>query len=122
VVAASVLRDEVHVRHILIKPSEIRSEAATKELAEKLYDRISSGEDFATLAKSFSEDPGSALNGGDLNWVDPDSLVPEFREQMADAKQGVVTKPFRPSTAGTSWKCWAAAPPTAPKKPVSNKR
>jgi parvulin-like peptidyl-prolyl isomerase len=35
-----VLRDEVHVRHILIKPSEIRSEAATKELAEKLYDRI----------------------------------------------------------------------------------
>ncbi len=91
----SVLRDEVHVRHILIKPSEIRSEAATKELAEKLYDRISSGEDFATLAKSFSEDPGSALHGGDLNWVDPDSLVPEFREQMADAKQGVVTKPFR---------------------------
>lgn len=91
----SVLRDEVHVRHILIKPSEIRSEAATKELAEKLYDRITSGEDFATLAKSFSEDPGSALNGGDLNWVDPDSLVPEFREQMADAKQGVVTKPFR---------------------------
>ncbi|MEN5239527.1 MULTISPECIES: peptidylprolyl isomerase SurA [Pseudomonas] len=91
----SVLRDEVHVRHILIKPSEIRSEAATKELAEKLYDRINSGEDFATLAKSFSEDPGSALHGGDLNWVDPDSLVPEFREQMADAKQGVVTKPFR---------------------------
>ncbi len=91
----SVLRDEVHVRHILIKPSEIRSEAATKELAEKLYDRITSGEDFATLAKSFSEDPGSALNGGDLNWVDPDSLVPEFREQMADAQQGVVTKPFR---------------------------
>nr|WP_178125786.1 peptidylprolyl isomerase SurA [Pseudomonas sp. EMN2] len=91
----NVLRDEVHVRHILIKPSEIRSEAATKELAERLYDRITSGEDFATLAKSFSEDPGSALNGGDLNWVDPASLVPEFQEQMADAQQGVVTKPFR---------------------------
>ncbi|MGE8328931.1 MULTISPECIES: peptidylprolyl isomerase [Pseudomonas] len=91
----SVLRDEVHVRHILIKPSEIRSEAATEQLAEKLYDRIQNGEDFATLAKSFSEDPGSALNGGDLNWVDPNSLVPEFREQMADAQQGQVTKPFR---------------------------
>jgi len=91
----SVLRDEVHVRHILIKPSEIRSEAATEQLAERLYDRINNGEDFAELAKSFSEDPGSALNGGDLNWVDPNSLVPEFREQMSNAQQGVVTKPFK---------------------------
>ena len=91
----SVLRDEVHVRHILIKPSEIRSEAATEQLAEKLYERIQNGEDFATLAKSFSEDPGSALNGGDLNWVDPNSLVPEFREQMAQAQQGQVTRPFK---------------------------
>jgi peptidyl-prolyl cis-trans isomerase SurA len=91
----NVLRDEVHVRHILIKPSEIRSEAATKQLAERLYDRIQNGEDFGELAKSFSEDPGSALNGGDLNWVDPNSLVPEFREQMATAQQGVVTKPFK---------------------------
>jgi peptidyl-prolyl cis-trans isomerase SurA len=93
--AANVLRDEVHVRHILIKPSEIRSEAATQQLAERLYERIKNGEDFAELAKSFSEDPGSALNGGDLNWVDPNSLVPEFREQMANAPQGEVTRPFR---------------------------
>lgn len=53
----NVLRDEVHVRHILIKPSEIRSEAATEQLAERLYDRIKNGEDFGELAKSFSEDP-----------------------------------------------------------------
>ncbi|MCW2269372.1 Chaperone SurA precursor [compost metagenome] len=91
----TMVRDEVHVRHILIKPSEIRSEAATKQLAEKLYDRIKSGEDFGELARSFSEDPGSALNGGDLNWVDPNALVPEFREQMANAPQGEVTKPFQ---------------------------
>ncbi|MDD0973410.1 peptidylprolyl isomerase [Pseudomonas fontis] len=91
----AMMRDEVHVRHILIKPSEIRSEAATKQLAEKLYDRIQNGEDFSELAKSFSEDPGSALNGGDLNWIDPNALVPEFREEMARAQQGVVTKPFK---------------------------
>ncbi|PWB31300.1 molecular chaperone SurA [Pseudomonas sp. SDI] len=91
----AMVRDEVHVRHILIKPSEIRSEAATQALAEKLYERIQNGEDFAQLAKSFSEDPGSALNGGDLNWVDPNSLVPEFREEMANAQQGQVTKPFK---------------------------
>ena len=91
----AMVRDEVHVRHILIKPSEIRSEAATKQLAEKLYDRISAGEDFAELAKSFSEDPGSALNGGDLNWVDPSALVPEFREVMTNIPQGQLSKPFQ---------------------------
>ncbi len=91
----TMVRDEVHVRHILIKPSEIRSEAATKALAEKLYERIQNGEDFAQLAKSYSEDPGSALNGGDLNWIDPNALVPEFREEMANAQQGQVTKPFK---------------------------
>jgi peptidyl-prolyl cis-trans isomerase SurA len=88
-------RDEVHVRHILIKPSEIRSPAATKELAERLYSRIQNGEDFGELAKSFSEDPGSALNGGDLNWVDPNSLVPEFRETMASTPVNTISKPFQ---------------------------
>ena len=89
------MRDEVHVRHILVKPSEIRDEAQTKALAQKIYDRIEGGEDFATLAKSFSEDPGSALNGGDLNWIDPKALVPEFREVMANTPQGQLSKPFK---------------------------
>ncbi|PHX41907.1 molecular chaperone SurA [Pseudomonas syringae pv. syringae] len=89
------MRDEVHVRHILIKPSEIRNEEETKRLAQKIYDRIENGEDFAELAKSFSEDPGSALNGGDLNWVDPNSLVPEFRQVMSETPQGVLSKPFQ---------------------------
>nr|WP_178117937.1 peptidylprolyl isomerase [Pseudomonas sp. R5(2019)] len=93
--AGAQMRDEIHVRHILIKPSEIRSEAETKLLAERLYERITSGEDFATLAKSFSEDPGSALNGGDLNWIDPNALVPEFREVMARTPQGELSKPFK---------------------------
>lgn len=89
------MRDEVHVRHILIKPSEIRSEEETRRLAQKIYERIENGDDFSELAKSFSEDPGSALNGGDLNWVDPNSLVPEFREVMNETPQGVLSKPFK---------------------------
>lgn len=91
----TLVRDEVHVRHILIKPSEIRSEDETRRLAERLYQRIVAGEDFAELAKSFSEDPGSALNGGDLNWIDPNSLVPEFREVMAKTPSGELSKPFQ---------------------------
>ncbi|GGK02091.1 peptidylprolyl isomerase [Pseudomonas matsuisoli] len=93
--AGNQVRDEVHVRHILIKPSEIRSEAETQKLIDRLYQRIVSGEDFATLAKNFSEDPGSALNGGDLNWIDPNGLVPEFRQVMADTPAGELSKPFR---------------------------
>nr|WP_243434831.1 MULTISPECIES: peptidylprolyl isomerase [unclassified Pseudomonas] len=92
---SKMLRDEVHVRHILLKPSEIRSDEETQRLAEKLYERIQAGESFSELAKKYSEDPGSKLNGGDLNWVDPESLVPEFREVMNNAPQGQVTKPFR---------------------------
>lgn len=89
------VRDEVHVRHILIKPSEIRSEEETQRLAQRLYERIQAGEDFAELAKSFSEDPGSALNGGDLNWIDPNALVPEFRQVMANTASGELSKPFK---------------------------
>ncbi len=87
-------RDEVHVRHILLKPSEIRSPEATQKLAQRLYERLRNGEDFAALAKQFSEDPGSALNGGDLNWIDPSSLVPVFREEMARTEIGQLSKPF----------------------------
>ncbi|MBB2496730.1 peptidylprolyl isomerase [Aquipseudomonas ullengensis] len=92
---STAVREEVHVRHILIKPSEIRSEEETRRLVERLYERITSGEDFAELAKNFSEDPGSALNGGDLNWIDPQALVPEFRDVMANTATGQLSKPFK---------------------------
>ena len=87
--------EQVHVRHILIKPSEIRSEAEAQRLAERLYERIRGGEAFDELAKKFSEDPGSALNGGDLNWIDPNALVPEFRQVMADTASGQLSRPFK---------------------------
>ena len=91
----SQIREQVHVRHILIKPSEIRSEEDTQRLIQRLYERVRNGEDFAELAKRFSEDPGSALNGGDLNWIDPESLVPEFRQVMAQSREGQLSEPFR---------------------------
>jgi peptidyl-prolyl cis-trans isomerase SurA len=89
------VREEVNVRHILIKPSEIRSEAETKRLVERLHERLLAGEDFSELAKSFSEDPGSALNGGSLDWIDPSVLVPEFRDVMSNTASGELSKPFK---------------------------
>lgn len=87
-------KEEVQVRHILIKPSEIRSPEATEQLVRKLHQRLLDGEDFASLARQFSEDPGSARNGGELNWITPQSLVPEFREVMAGTAIGQLSRPF----------------------------
>ena len=92
---ANQMVTEFNVRHILIKPSEIRSEAEAAQLAERLHQRIQNGESFATLARSFSEDPGSALNGGSLNWVTPDTMVPEFRDVMTTIPEGQVSRPFQ---------------------------
>jgi peptidyl-prolyl cis-trans isomerase SurA len=89
------LRDEVHVRHILVKSSEIRSEDETRRLAERLHQRLLAGDDFAELARNFSEDPGSALNGGDLDWIDPGVLVPEFQAVMARTATGEISVPFQ---------------------------
>ncbi len=89
------IRDEVHVRHILVKPSEVRTEQEARQMIQKLYDRIMAGESFTELAGAYSEDPGSALNGGDLNWIDPEVLVPEFRRMMQNTPSGELSVPFR---------------------------
>ncbi len=86
---------QTHVRHILVKPSEIRSEAETKALIEDVYKQLQNGADFAELAKKYSEDPGSALNGGDLGWTSGDEFVPAFQKAMADTPTGSLSKPFQ---------------------------
>lgn len=91
----NLLVSEFNVRHILIKPSEIRSEAEAAQLIRRLYERIGNGESFETLARSFSEDPGSALNGGSLDWVMPDAMVPEFRDVMLETPTGQLSTPFQ---------------------------
>ena len=90
-----VVQDQVHVRHILIKPTEIRSDLEARMLAKSLYDRVKKGEEFSELAKAYSDDTGSALNGGDMNWISPDALVPEFRKVMMNSADHVVSEPFR---------------------------
>lgn len=89
------LVEEFQVRHILIKPSEIRTEGEAAQLVQRLYERIAAGESFATLARSFSEDPGSALAGGSLGWITPDVMVPEFRDVMTSIPTERVSRPFQ---------------------------
>ncbi|GGD07022.1 chaperone SurA [Halopseudomonas salina] len=92
--ASEQLVEEYSVRHILVKPSEIRSPEETAKLSQRLYERIQAGESFAKLARGFSEDPGSALNGGSLDWVMPETMVTEFREVMTSIEEGQVSRPF----------------------------
>jgi peptidyl-prolyl cis-trans isomerase SurA len=71
------------VRHILIKTNEIIDDAEARKRLFALKSRIADGDDFATLARSHSDDKGSALKGGDLGWVEPGSLVKPFEDAMA---------------------------------------
>lgn len=82
-------------RHILIKTSEVVSPENAKQMIDSLYNRIQAGEDFATLAATFSGDPGSARDGGSLGWVTPGMMVPEFDQLMQNTAVGQVTQPFQ---------------------------
>lgn len=75
---------ETKVRHILIAPNEIRSIDEAKILAAEVRQKILADEDFVFLAREYSDDPGSALTGGDLGWAEPGTLVPEFETMMAN--------------------------------------
>jgi peptidyl-prolyl cis-trans isomerase SurA len=83
------------VRHILVQPSAIRTEAETQALIEDIHQQLEEGADFAELARVHSQDPGSALNGGDLGWTSGNEFVPEFRDAMAATPTGQRSAPFR---------------------------
>ncbi|MDE1463218.1 peptidylprolyl isomerase [Spartinivicinus poritis] len=90
-----LMQTQFKARHILLKPSEIRSEQQTKALADRLYLRLENGEDFTQLAKAFSDDSGSALNGGSLDWVNPSDMVPAFRDKLPEVSVNTISKPFK---------------------------
>lgn len=73
---------QMHARHILLKPNQILDSAAVKQKIIGIRERIVRGDDFATLAHAESEDPTSANDGGDLGWVSPGETVPEFEKAL----------------------------------------
>ena len=89
--------DQTLVRHILVQPSEIRSEKQTKDLMNEIYQKLVDGEDFKQLARQYSEDPGSKMEGGELGWSAPDTFDPAFEEVMNSVDTGEVSRPFQSS-------------------------
>lgn len=86
---------QYHVRHILIQPNEVLNDAQAKQRIDSIYNRLKAGEKFSTLATIFSNDPGSAANGGDLGWVSLGSMVPEFEDTMKTTPVGQISAPFK---------------------------
>jgi len=73
---------QTKVRHILIKTNELIDDDEAKKRLQALRDRIIDGDDFAKLARANSDDKGSAIKGGSLEWVSPGDLVKPFEETM----------------------------------------
>jgi peptidyl-prolyl cis-trans isomerase SurA len=94
--SAPVVITQTHARHILIKTSEIVTEAEAKKLILEIKQRIDSGAGFAEQAKRYSQD-GSAQQGGDLDWLSPGQTVPEFEgaiNKLQAGQMGMVQTQF----------------------------
>ncbi len=88
------VEDQIHVRHILMKTTELADDATVRQKLTALRERILKGEEFAGLARTTSEDPGSATEGGELGWAGPGTFAPEFEQAIAGLKDNEVSEPF----------------------------
>ncbi|MCP5209473.1 MAG: peptidylprolyl isomerase [Hahellaceae bacterium] len=91
---ASQVVTQKNVRHILVKPSEIKTPEEARAEIDVYYKKLLAGEDFSALAKEHSEDPISAVSGGELGWVGPGDMVETFEQQMNNTPTGVYSEPF----------------------------
>ena len=87
--------EERRVRHILLSVNDPKEDAAVKEKAEGILKRAQGGEDFAKLAKEFSQDPGSAAQGGDLGMSQRKAFVGPFADAAFSMKVGEITGPVK---------------------------
>jgi len=95
ITAESQAVSQVNVRHILVRPSQIRNEAQTEQLIKQIRTLLEAGNDFGRLAEAHSEDPGSALTKGELGWILPDTMEPEFAQRARTLPVNQLSQPFR---------------------------
>ena len=93
--AERTMVDQLHVRHILLRPNEILDEAAVQQKVRGIRAQIVGGDDFATIAEAVSEDTASAADGGELGWVSPGDTVPEFEQALAKLPLNELSEPIK---------------------------
>ena len=89
--------DQTLARHILVQPSEIRTEKQAELLIKDIYKRLLDGEDFKQLARQYSEDPGTKMDGGNLGWANPGEYDPAFETTLNATKIGEIANPVQSS-------------------------
>ena len=85
---------QFQVRHILLRADELIPLSEVRQRLSQLKRRIEGGEDFAALARSHSQDSVSAANGGELGWISPGDMVPQFEEIVFPLPVGKISEPF----------------------------
>jgi peptidyl-prolyl cis-trans isomerase SurA len=93
--AERTMVDQLHVRHILLRPNEILDEAAVQQKMLGIRAQIAGGDDFGTVARAVSEDTASATDGGDLGWLSPGDTVPDFEQAIAELPLGELSQPIK---------------------------
>ncbi len=86
---------QTHSRHILLRTGETRSNKAAKMELQEFRSRILAGESFTDIARAFSDDTASALNGGDLGWLSPGVATPQFQSVMDRTPVNATSQPFQ---------------------------
>jgi peptidyl-prolyl cis-trans isomerase SurA len=89
------LVEQSRVRHILVQPSDAITEAEAETKVRDLFEKLQNGADFAELARTESDDSVSGSDGGNLGWVSPGQMVPEFEQAMQSATVGQIEGPVR---------------------------
>ncbi|MFB9160780.1 peptidyl-prolyl cis-trans isomerase SurA [Psychrobacter pacificensis] len=91
----TMLIPQWHTRHILVKFDELQTDALAEQKINDLYEQLRNGADFAALASTYSDDPGSAGRGGDLDWVSEEDMVAPFEATMKNTAVGDYSAPFK---------------------------
>ncbi|MDA9909906.1 peptidylprolyl isomerase, partial [Gammaproteobacteria bacterium] len=87
--------EQYHIRHILIEPNEIRTEAQAEDLVNEIHQRIIDGEDFGDIARQLTDDESSIVAGGDLDWVTFGQYPPDFLALVQSLEDGEMSVPVR---------------------------
>jgi len=82
-------------RHILLRSNELVTEDDARQRLLEFRERIEAGEDFARLARLYSVDYSSGVDGGDIGWNDPGSTVREYEEATNQLEEGKLSEPVR---------------------------
>ncbi len=85
---------QTHVRHILLRVGEGKSEGQARQQLIDIRQQVEAGADFAKFARTYSQD-GSASQGGDLGWISPGETVPEFERAMNGLQDNQLSNPVR---------------------------